>query len=1355
MFPQCHLIRFTLDSNIIMKKRTLCLFIILSPLFSIYSHTINFKHIGIAEGLSQLSVMSIHQDKLGRMWFGTEEGLNMYDGQRIKVFKPRYKIDAYSIEGNYGLLGNNNYPITEDKNGDLFFCSDAALIKFNLARQEFSAIRKKEISTVTSCKGEIWFVAKDSIFKIQKDSIQFVSRINNLKQVNCIHIRENSIWLGADTGLYVSDSTSASFTLFSGSTIQSIFEDSQHTIWVATLKDGAFKVDSNKNITRYMHEKNNPNSISSDIVRCFAEDDNGKIWIGTFKGLNRLDPSTGDFTFYTSGRKHGLSHSSVFSLCKDQQGNMWAGTYYGGVNFFNPGTGLFTYYSEDDLNFPFIGSMAEDTDHNLWICTEGGGLTRFNHLENTFEHLNIQWIETNNVIHHNNLKAICYEPRSERLFIGTHTGGLSCYYPKSKTFKHYYLQSPEYGQTLGTVVDNLAIYKNQLIIQVRGGIYTMNLDNEQFAPLLNDKRYTHYWTRTFTVDSKGYIWIAGHSQLIRIKLDNPSDKKTFLLEKKGLGKFYITKIIEDYQHNIYIGTRGSGLYKYEEQTDSFKTYTEADNTLLSDYCYDIAITRKGNLIITGNRGITLFNPIQNKSKFIGLENSIALSAINIGCKAYVCQNGEIFVGGVNGLISFREEAIQIQQSKSRLYFSSLWINNQEVYPGDNSKVLTQTMPLVKAIDLTYQQNSIIFNFASTNYASILQSGIYEYMLEGLDRQWNSTNRTSISYSNLPTGKYKLLIREKNTKDPNYTPLETSLEIEIHPVIYQTTLAYIIYALTVLYILSCFVRFYYSRLKLKASLEFERASKEQIKELNQIKINFFTTVSHEFRTPLTLIISQMDLLLQSNLLTPNVYNKMSKIYKNALSMKELISELLTFQKLNQSSMTLKVKEINLSALLKEVYLSFSDYANMKQITYDFSSPNPNTMCWADISQLKKVFYNLLGNAFKYTAEYGKIEIVLAEKEHDILIQFIDNGQGICPKEQEKIFDVFYQIKDNQENACSQTGSGIGLSLAKKIVEAHHGEIKVTSQTNYGSIFTVILTKGKFHLLNDKSVYFEEDEDEKKEMCQKILEEVSITSSDNHPATEQTHTILIIEDNQEMLQVLQALFSPVYKVLIAHNGKEGLNLAMETPPDIILSDIMMPEMSGKELCMHIKNNFDLCHIPVVLLTALDSDEERLEGLTQRADDYVSKPFNSKQLIVRCNNLVYNREQLQRKFSKQEDNSPSRILATNPLDEKFLQQIDEIIIKNLDKEEFDINQLIQEMSISRSSLYAKFKALSGISPNEYLINCRLKHAANLLKKHPELQIAEVSYQVGFSSPRYFSKCFKDMFGTSPADYKKNTRT
>lgn len=545
--------------------------------------------------------------------------------------------------------------------------------------------------------------------------------------------------------------------------------------------------------------------------------------------------------------------------------------------------------------------------------------------------------------------------------------------------------------------------------------------------------------------------------------------------------------------------------------------------------------------------------------------------------------------------------------------------------------------------------------------------------------------------------------------------------------------------------------------LQTSLEMERKEKEAIEELNQAKLQFFSNISHEFRTPLTLIISQIELLLQSSSLSPSIYNKLLKVYKNTYHMRNLISELLDFRKLEQGHMKLKVYEQDIVSFLKEIYLSFYEYASGHSITYNFTAPEGRVLCSFDPKQMQKVFYNLLSNAFKYTKPNATIEMILENKENEVIIKVIDNGIGISKDDIDKIFDRFYQAENGISNITKTPSTGIGLSLTKNIIELHHGTIQVESTPGYGSIFIVRLLKGCTHFTEEELARDQQEKqteslipdtvaftDHMEEFSDAEQREVLIEGDDS------PRTILLVEDNEELLQILGSLFSPIYRVLLARNGKEGLEKAREERPDIIVSDVMMPEMSGTEMCLKIKNDFDVCHIPVVLLTALTSAEQNIEGLQRGADDYINKPFNAKVLLARCNNLVRNRIILQKKFSQQKD-FDAQSLASNPIDQKFLDTVNSIIEKNLDNIDFDMNMMARELGLSRSSLYAKFKALTGMTPNDFVLSCKLKRAATMLTAQPDLQIADISDRLGFGSPRYFTRCFKAQFEITPAEYRK----
>lgn len=1331
------------------------------PLRFLSARELSFKHLGIKEGLSQLSVLSIQQDRLGRMWFATEEGLNLYDGHRIRTFGKKEGVGSY------------NRFITEDDNGNLYINSDETLIKYDLVQQHFTRVRSSNVRTVGGDGKHIWFAASDSIFRIVNDSVHFVCTNPVFSQINCLGVNDGFVYIGSINGLHVLDARLRVSTLIGGVNVTSIYRNKRNELYVATLKSGAYWLKKNKVHGRFMHHSQR-NSISSDQVRCFTEDHEGNVWIGTFNGLNKWD-ATGNFTNYQStSEREGLSHSSVYSLFTDKEGVVWVGTYFGGVNYFNPlpiGGNKLNYYSpipnglpdlspdnSPYLSFPFVGSMTEDRDHNLWICTEGGGLNRLDVRTQTFKHIKIGWQEKGEYVAHNNLKAICYDSFRNELYIGTHTGGLMKYSIEQNRLTRVIDGYPT--SINAATVDQLAIWDRLLIIRIRGGIYTMDLDTGEITPLCGRTVYQNIWVNHFMVDTKGNVYICTPWNISRINLKDGKRAREILKLKKEHQQVDITKMIETSNGNVYIGTRGSGLIKYEPGKDKFTFYTSEKGDLLSDYCYDLAITPKQKLMIIGNKGITFYDLHANESSFVALNEKLPLSAFNWGCKIYVSSQHLIYVGGVDGLIGFEEECMTYESSKQQLYFSQLMVNNEEVTPSDDTGILDHALPFVKHLHLKYNQNNITLLLSNNGYLNNYKDVHYEYRLEGYSTAWNEVKNMEISYMNLQPGHYQLKVREKlSTKEVRPLP-EVVLDIEISPVFYLTWPFYLIYILVGGSILYALLSMHYKHLKLKARFEYEKASKERIEELNRAKIDFFTSISHEFRTPLTLIMTQVELLLQHVSLPSNVSGSIDRIYKNVLSMKDLVSELITFQRLEQNHITLTVRPIDLKPLLSELCRSFEELAQQKDITYCFGCVDEKVLCYVDEAQFRKVIYNLLMNAFKFTDKGGRIELLLHDDNDEIRIQIIDDGCGISVEDQKNIFELFYRVNNDTFNSSG----GVGLALVKKIISLHQARIEVSSQVGYGTLFTMRFKKGCEHFRNSGVNIVEQTAlAEPMTMEHSAVDVIAPVLSSCGEVTEDTaqisksYTILIVDDNEELLVMLTELFTPLCHVLLAHTGEEGLQIAVDHQPDIILSDVMMPRMSGMELCSRIKNSFELYHIPVVLLTALDSEQDRLDGLTLRADDYITKPFNAKQLIVRCNNLVEQSRRLREKYTDQSANNLDDIYisVTTPQDKLFLQKVDEIVRRNIAEEEFNITKLAQEIGVSRSSLYNKFNTLTGFSPNDYLMNARLKEAAKMLRERPDLQVSEVSYSVGFNSPRYFTRCFKGMYLVSPVEYRKGKET
>ncbi len=1324
-----------------MKRYCLLLTFLLS--FST-TYAIYFKHIGMGEGLSQTSVLSIYQDQLGRMWFGTGEGISLYDGNRMTVFKVQSEDDPTSTTN--VLAGNIIEHLCGNQTGDVFFKADGALMRYDLRKQSFHTLRQTGTRVVTASDGDIWCVVNDSLFTYDaaEDSLQFRYK-TDLPSITCLLIDRANYWIGNTSGVYLKEGDKPLRCVLSGSEIYRLFKSRSKDIWVGCRMDGLYRIKPDGEMTKIPSHL-----LISDHIREFVEDNDGNLWFGTFKGLQQYNPYTNTFSF--SKREQlpgGLSHSSVYSLCIDRQGTIWVGTYYGGVNYFNTESDFFTHYTDnpertDCLSYPFVGHMTEDKDGRVWICTEGGGLNELDRKTQTFRHYMAGGPRT---LAHNNLKSICYDEQLNRLYIGTHTGGLSRYDLSTGVFYNYLNDYRTGDKKPNNVVLQTTLYRDKLYVSAWSGIFAMDLKTGGFECLFD---YQHPAFHNFMIDSKGYIWLATNREVIRMRLDDWDDITHIPLAEHQL-RFKITRMLEN-RHGIYMGTLGSGLFRYDEASGTFTQYTVKGDHLLSNYCYEIAETTTGNLLITSDKGLTFFNPETESSQFVKLGQTLPITSIVEGCGVLVCRNGDIFVGGADGLVSFREEDLNLVHKDYSIYFSNLYLNNEQVFPDDHTDILQEAFPFTQQLQLSYKQNNLIFQFTTSNYIDIQNSSEYEYQLVGFDDDWRSTSLASIYYTNLNPGTYQLYVREKDTPKNGLLHHEAIVKVVINQPWYNTILAWMIYFFLTASAGFILIRTWRARRELTLSLQREREEKERNEELNQAKLRFFTNISHEFRTPLTLIISQIDLLFQSTSLSPTVYNRVIKISKQANQMRNLITELLSFRKFEQNYISLHVAQQPIVYFLKDIYYSFYELSIQRQITYTFNDDTHNPMLWMDDSQMQKVVYNLLSNAFKFTRDRGTIQLNLSEDDEAVWIKVLDNGFGLTAEEKKRVFDCFYQA-EGREQSRPTPGTGIGLALSQSIVSAHHGEISVESSPGYGSVFIVKLWKGKAHFEQDTKVVFSE-QTERMAVEADSLPDASFMATyveKGFPELSEgaRYTVLLVEDNPELLETLHNLFAPLYNVLTACNGEEGLQIASAEKPDLIVTDVMMPVMTGTEMCMQIKNNIDLCHIPVVVLTALTSVEHNVEGLQQGADDYIGKPFHAKILLMRCNNLIRNRLLMQHKLSSQ-PNLDVSLVATNPLDRKLMDQVAQIIDQYLDDAAFDINRLAKELAMGRSSLYAKFKSLTGMTPNDFIQSYRLKKAAVLLREQPDIQVSEVADRLGFGSSVYFSRCFKSQFGESPSQFR-----
>lgn len=1311
-----------------------------------------FRNLSLQNGLSQPSVLSIAQDGLGRMWFGTQEGINMYDGEQITYVKGMIT----NIQGDSLWIGNYVPFVVNDSDGNIFFIADNNLFGYDIHTSTYRQYTEGSATTALAvCQNEIWYTCKDSLFAYNRrqDASHFKLQLPS-RTINALTVSETNIYVGMADGLYIfsHDALDRPRFMLEKTDIYSIFECSDKEAWIGTRMQGLYRLRGDE-LQKVPHTPTSNAGIRNPQIRAFVEDDEHNIWFGTFAGLQKYDTQKQTYTLIQIPQYvGGLNHPSIFSLYKDRQGTIWIGSYYGGVNYFSPDRSGVVHYDYQtgnlsNLYYSYIGEMVKDKHDNLWISTDGGGISCVN---SNWELIHQFAAGSPNSILYNNIKSICYDRENDCLYVGTHLGGLSRYDIQKNRFYNY--QENQSGNAVAprNFIYQVKMWKEKLYLSSREGIFQLDPATNHFTFLFKP----HSYCTNFDIDEEGNFYANQGDKVMIVPLSDLS-RKTFLRLKEMGYKGGIARILAT-QEGAYICTLGSGLLFYNRKAGITTVYNTGNSTLPSNYCYNIKQTASNKFILTGDRGIMLYDPTEQTFIRLGQKEISLRAPIIRDCGIYISPDNKIYIGDTKGVTLLNEEEFQTSQVEiSSLYFSTLHINNKLIQPCPDGGTLTEALPFAKELDLDSEQNNLLIRFAHSDYQNKHAQQGFEYKLEGLDRAWTYTPVPEARYTNLDPGKYVLYVRMAHAS--SQPPIR--LAIHIATPWYATWWAWILYLVTVGSVIIYYAWSKITKQALARSLEKERIEKRHIEELNQAKLVFFTNVSHEFRTPLTLIVSHIDTLLQNQLLPPQVYNKILKIKQSAQRMTNLVSELLDFRRFTQNRFILQIGKRDIGKFLKEIYLSFSDYAHQSGIRYNFRCNPQEIVCWFDAKQLEKVFFNLLTNAFKYTPEGGEIGITVTTDNGNVKVQIYDTGCGISDSDSAHIFDRFYQA-DNQRGTEQSPGTGIGLALTKSIVEKHHGTISVESEVGKGSTFTITLSLNMNVYQNDEHVQFVDDTPaEVMAINEPPAEDRAVVPNDismpedgplHETELETDRKLLLVEDNKELLQILQQLFEPFYKIYLANNGKEGLALAYEHKPNLIISDVMMPEMSGTEMCLQIKNNIDLCHIPIILLTALNTTEQNIEGLNRGADDYISKPFNAQLLLARANNLVRNRLLIQHQLRKQ-PLSEIDLTSINPLDQEMLRKTSQIIEEHIDDPDFDIPELCKGIGVGRSLLYSKFKALTGMTPNNFVLNYRLKHAATLLRQYSDIPISEVSDRSGFSSPVYFSRCFKNQYGCTPQNYQK----
>lgn len=1322
--------------------------LILGICVTVSAQKIAFEYLGLKDGISQISVTSLLQDENGRIWIGTRDGLNVYDGDRVKVFRP-IRGDSTSILGHNvrGLRGGGEY---------IWAATYEGVSRLNTRTLKFEQFPFDGVLSILPYENSLLLGTSRGLFELNPESKAYVLR-GDLFSENCA-VRELStdhagmLWICSDNGLYKYNVNSKVTTQILDVKTNVVFTDSQKRIWVGTDGDGVIVMNRQNNLVKHFKNSENNVSVINNIIRDIKEDSKGNIWVGTFLGLSVIDGRTFDVHNYEQSEEdhNSLSHNSVYSIMRDQQGTMWIGTYFGGISYYNPDFHVYKRYfvrpnNPMGVSYHVIGKMLEDQKNNLWIATEGGGLDYLNRKLQRFQHYTAN--QEVGGLSHNNVKSLLQVGKN-RLLIGTYLGGLNVLNVESGEIVNYKHDSEDSTSISSNVINSIIPFQGYYLLATHNGIVKFDLKTEHFEPFIKNKETNALIGKVIFClfeDSFGKLWIGTERNGLCVYDSKTKDLVRYINDNsdKGISSNTINSIFEDHQFRLWVGTLGGGLNQYIRKQDHFVNYSRLAHGLPSDFIYGIQESRYGNLWVATSKGLVRFDIENERFYNYDQSNGFPLEELTEG-SLYLTSDGEVFVGGINGLISFKEEDLLKKSSDFGLLFTSLYVNNKEIFPNDVTKILQADLAYTDKIVLQPEQDVFTIHYSACNYISTNQSR-YEYQLENFNNDWiKAGNQTSVTYTNLDPGTYNLKVRVLNSIDDNVVDSKQII-IVVNPPFYKTWYAYLIYFVLIVALILWLNQIYLSRVRLEDSLKVEKREKEQIKEMNKSKLRFFTNISHEFRTPLTLITGTLEAILEDTKTSARNYKKLLTINNNAVRLNNLVTELLDFRKMEQGFLKLKVAEYRVADFMDEIYQSFVEYAHHHQVEYDFKMPANSMSLWFDGQQMEKVFYNMISNAFKVVEEIeGKVIIEVVEQPAFVDFVISDNGPGMPEEGVKKIFDRFYQI-DKVSGKTSGQGSGIGLALCKGIIKEHEGRVLVDSVEGQGTSFTVRLKKGNKHynddvllanipeFISEKQSYIQADDLEKEEL---------VELNDNAPH------LLLVEDNKEARQMLSDIFSSRYKISQAANGSEGLKAAIELQPDVIISDVMMPEMSGTQMCAKLKRNVQTSHIPIILLTARTAMEYKIEGVETGADDYITKPFNIKLLRARVKNLLKNRELVKQKF-KNDPKAELKDVASNSVDYKLLEKAREIIEEHIDDTEFDVNDFAKEMGLGRTRLYSKIKGVTGHTPNDFILSIRLKKAAEMLLKQPQMNVSEIAYAVGFSTPRYFSRCFREHFGVTPSKY------
>ncbi len=1296
-----------------------------------------FRHFTTDDGLSHNTVFSVIQDRKGFIWLGTKDGLNRFDGFNFKKF--------INIHHQFGSIGDDQiHALCEDAGDKIWLATGRGLYQFDPQQENFSKLvlkPSKYISGVISDgKKSIWFLAADTLYRYNTKNKRLV---NYNIQASCISINEKQqVLIGNARGqvlqfnpvngqikrfLVISEKLPAS-----QKNITSVVQGAGDII-VGTGKLGLLSFNPFTGKSTALIRRNQDGTAVN--VRAVVLGEPGKFWVATESGVFIYDAHTKTTTVFQKDQAdpYALNDNAIYAFCRDRDGGMWIGTYFGGLNYYTAKNSRFRkYYHLDKRNSitgNAISAICEDQQHHIWIGTEDAGISCLDVKRGDFR--NFRPDGRPNSLGNSNVHSMFVA--GNKLFAGLLDHGVEVLDINTGLITERYNEVGE--PNVGNSNFVLCLLRSKLgkiylgTVGINAGLYEFNQQTKR----ITDVSGFRYRDGVFSLieDHLGRLWVGSPNKGV-FYYDGRTGKTVNIKfgDSTGLTEATVHCIYEDSKYNLWFGTEGGGVIKLNRDGITRTRYTTSSG-LSSNYIFRIVEDDNHHIWMSSVKGLMRMDGASGKISTYTRDNGLITDQFNYS-SSYRAADGSIYFGSIKGLVAFHPEDFNQVLKPPPLYLTTLEINNEVVLGGKKDSPLNSSISYTDDIVLAHDQNNVNLEFAALDY-SAAKAIKYRYRLRGLSDAWIYLSRNrKVYFTGLTPGKYIFeYAAESNTGE--WTTAIKRVPLQILPPLYLTNIAYLLYALTAFWIgYYLFIR-YKRYINNQHRRKLEQYEHEKSQEIYQSKINFFTNIAHELRTPLTLIKLPLDQLNTVSGFGENVKENLTMINKNTNRLIELTNQLLDFRKSDQENLRLIFVKTNINTLLEDIYADFQIIAQQKKLDYQLELPKHITLhAHLDIEAFKKIIVNLLSNAFKYAERTVTIRMVPINSEDDFFsLQIINDGLLIPEKYHEKVFEPFFRINENDKNS----GSGIGLSLARSLALMHNGTLTLTTNAQV-NVFTVDLPlhqQTEIDFMDER----EADTDQLSGATESKLSAQGLT------------TVLLVEDHADILKYIGRELQGEYFILMANDGVEALEILENHPVQLVVSDIMMPRMDGLELCRRIKTDLTYSHIPVILLTAKNSVDSRIEGLGTGADAYIDKPFSMSHLEIQIKSLLRNRKLVKEHFARS-PLSQIKGVAYSKIDVSFLEQLTNAVSSRLSDSVLDVELLSKTMNMSRPTLYRKIKALTNMTPSAFIALYRLKQAAELLAAK-QYKINEIAFMVGYNSPANFTRDFQKQFGMTPSVYIK----